>query len=74
MTDTQSSRPGVDTSRTAYGTEPVRTGWTGWVAFASTMMILVGTFQVIQGLVGIFDVLVIYAVTVHGRELKSSRL
>jgi hypothetical protein len=55
MTDTHSSRPGVDSSRTAYGTEPVRTGWTGWVAFASTMMLLLGSFQAVQGLVAIFD-------------------
>jgi hypothetical protein len=55
MTDTHSSRPGGGTSHTAYGTEPVRTGWTGWVAFASTMMLLLGSFQAVQGLVAIFD-------------------
>jgi len=53
MADTRSSRPGVDTSRVDYGPEP--TGWTGWVAFASTMMILLGTFQAIEGFVAIFD-------------------
>jgi hypothetical protein len=53
MTDTGSSRPGVDTSSVAYGPEP--TGWTGWIVFASFMMILLGTFQAIQGLVAIFD-------------------
>jgi hypothetical protein len=30
------------------------TGWTGWIAFASTMLCLVGGFHVVQGLVGIF--------------------
>ena len=53
MADTRSSRPGADTSKVDYGPEP--TGWTGWVAFASTMMILLGTFQAIQGFVAIFD-------------------
>jgi hypothetical protein len=55
MTDTRSSRPGVDTSDTAYGTGPAPTGWTGWVVFASTMMLLLGSLQAIQGLVAIFD-------------------
>jgi hypothetical protein len=55
MTDTRSSRPGVDTSGTAYGTGPAPTGWTGWVVFASTMMLLLGSLQAIQGLVAIFD-------------------
>ena len=30
------------------------TGWVGWIAFAGTMMLLVGTFHVIQGLVAVF--------------------
>ena len=30
------------------------TGWVGWVYFASLMMMLLGGFQVIAGLVGIF--------------------
>lgn len=30
------------------------TGWVGWVFFASLMMLLVGGFQIIAGLVGIF--------------------
>ncbi|HET6395058.1 MAG TPA: hypothetical protein VFG13_19680 [Blastococcus sp.] len=55
MTDLGSSRPGVDTSRVAYGNEPDPTGWTGWIVFASFMMILVGSFQAIQGLVALFD-------------------
>jgi hypothetical protein len=53
MADTRSPRPGVDTARVDYGPEP--TGWTGWVAFAATMMILLGTFQAIEGFVAIFD-------------------
>jgi hypothetical protein len=30
------------------------TGWVGWVAFAGVMMLLVGSFHVIQGLVAVF--------------------
>jgi hypothetical protein len=63
MADTRSSRPGVDTSGVAYGREP--TGWTGWVVFASFMMLLLGTFQAIEGLVAIFDD-GYYRVTAHG--------
>jgi len=55
MTDLGSSRPGADTSRVAYGNEPDPTGWTGWIVFAAFMMILVGSFQAIQGLVALFD-------------------
>ena len=49
------SRPDVDTSRSAYGTSPDPTAWTGWVVFAGMMMILVGSFQAIEGLVAVFD-------------------
>jgi len=55
MTDVGSSRPDLDTSRVAYGNTPDPTGWTGWVVFASFMMILLGSFQAIEGLVAIFD-------------------
>jgi len=54
MTDLSSSRPDVDTSRVAYGNSPDPTGWTGWVVFASFMMILLGSFQAVEGLVAIF--------------------
>jgi hypothetical protein len=30
-------------------------GWVGWIFFAAIIMILVGAFQVIEGLVGIFN-------------------
>jgi hypothetical protein len=49
MSDTRSSRSDVTTA----GQEP--TAWVGWVAFASSMMVLLGIFQVIQGFVAIFD-------------------
>jgi hypothetical protein len=52
MADTRAPRPSAD--RTG-ATDPEPTGWTGWVAFASTMMVLLGTFQAIEGFVAIFD-------------------
>ena len=36
-------------------TTPEITGWVGWISFASVMMVLVGSFQVINGLVALFD-------------------
>jgi hypothetical protein len=30
------------------------TGWTGWIAFAAAMLMLIGSFHAIEGLVGIF--------------------
>ncbi|PXY25929.1 hypothetical protein DI005_01170 [Prauserella sp. PE36] len=30
-------------------------GWTGWIIFAGVMLLLVGFFQAIEGLVAIFD-------------------
>jgi hypothetical protein len=55
MTNLGSSRPDVDTSRVAHGRGPDPTAWTGWVVFASFMMILLGAFQAIEGLVALFD-------------------
>lgn len=31
------------------------TGWVGWVAFAGVMLVMLGVFQLIEGLVAIFD-------------------
>jgi hypothetical protein len=36
-----------------YATEP--TAWAGWVVFAGVMLMMLGAFQVIQGLVALFD-------------------
>jgi hypothetical protein len=55
MTDLGSSRPAVDTTRPAYGSSPDPTAWTGWVVFAAFMMIMVGVFQAVEGLVALFD-------------------
>ena len=38
-------------------------GWVGWIAFAGVMMLLVGSFHIIQGLVVLLvsaDLLVVY--------------
>jgi len=44
------------------GTAPVTdyeqrevSGWTGWVVFGGVMLIMVGLFQLVQGLVALFD-------------------
>jgi len=55
MTDIGAPRTNVGTSRSDQDTDPQLTAWTGWVAFAGFMMILVGSFQAVEGLVAIFD-------------------
>jgi hypothetical protein len=55
MTDLGSSRPDVVPSPVADDMAPPPTAWTGWVVFASVMMVLLGFFQAIQGLVALFD-------------------
>jgi len=55
MTDLGSSRPAADTSRVAHERSPEPTAWAGWLVSAAMMMFLLGSFQVIQGLVAIFD-------------------
>jgi hypothetical protein len=39
----------------AHVQEVERTGWTGWIAFAGVMMIVVGGLQAIYGLVALFN-------------------
>lgn len=34
---------------------PTRTGWAGWVYFGGTMLILAGTFNLVEGLVALFN-------------------
>ena len=55
MSDPRSPGPGVDTSYAAPDPGPAPTAWTGWVAFASVMMLLLGSFQAVEGFVAIFD-------------------
>lgn len=54
MTDIPTRGASVPTDYSLRDTGKV-TGWAGWVVFAGVMMILLGSFQVIQGLVAIFD-------------------
>lgn len=35
--------------------EPERTGWVGWIMFAGVMMIMLGTFEAIAGLIALFN-------------------
>jgi hypothetical protein len=43
----------VDPVASYYVDTPV-TGWTGWITFASVMLIVIGAFHAIAGFVGIF--------------------
>ena len=52
MTDTTSRVP---TARTTHHPEPpAPTGWTAWVVFGATILILVGSFQLIEGFTALF--------------------
>jgi len=56
MTDTSHSRTEPVTSSSyppSNGADV--SGWAGWVVFAGIMMIMLGAFQVIEGLVALFD-------------------
>jgi hypothetical protein len=55
MTDTGSRHSRAGTPSSTYSTAPEPTGWTGWVFFASSMMFLLGLFQIVEGLVAVFD-------------------
>ncbi|MEU6152175.1 hypothetical protein ABZ816_19480 [Actinosynnema sp. NPDC047251] len=37
------------------GRPPVDAAWTGWIAFAGVMMVIIGVFTVIEGLVALFN-------------------
>jgi len=56
MTDTPRTRSDT-ASPSGYrpSSAPVVSGWTGWVVFAGVMLILLGAFQAIEGLVAVFD-------------------
>ena len=57
MADTTSSSPGVGSTvpRQAARPTPAPTGWVGWIVFAGVMMVMVGTFHLIQGLIALFQ-------------------
>ena len=49
---TQQPAPGRRAEREP---EPEPTGWVGWIAFAATMMIMLGIFHAFQGLIALFQ-------------------
>ena len=49
---TQYTEPEHSTRTSSYA-EP--TGWVGWIVFAAVMMVMLGCFHAIQGLVALFD-------------------
>jgi len=42
-------------TRDTYDTADGTSGWTGWIVFAGVMMLMMGAFHVIQGLVALFQ-------------------
>jgi hypothetical protein len=48
----QSSREGTGYREVGAGPDP--TAWVGWILFAGTMLLLVGSFQVLAGFVALF--------------------
>jgi hypothetical protein len=42
------------TRSAARSSSQARTGWVGWLMFAGIMLILVGAFQAIDGLIALF--------------------
>jgi hypothetical protein len=52
MTEMQSPRQTTDYRDVDSRTEP--SGWVGWVLFAGTMLLLVGSFQAMAGFVALF--------------------
>ena len=51
MTDT--SHSGIAETDTRYDAAP--SAWAGWVVFGGVMLMMMGAFQIIEGLVAIFD-------------------
>jgi len=50
--------PGTAATPRAYtpvATRPKATGWVGWIGFAGAMMVLVGMFNLVMGLVALFE-------------------
>ena len=55
MSDTHAGTPGYEMPAYRSETAAEATGWAGWVLFAAVMMIVLGAFQVIAGLVALFE-------------------
>lgn len=52
---TGQAQPTAPTSRPPAPAPPEPTGWVGWIFFAATMMLVLGVFHAIQGLVALFQ-------------------
>lgn len=55
MAETQQGRLAAEYPEYDDRSGPPATGWAGWVVFGGVMLIMVGLFQVVQGLVALFD-------------------
>ena len=55
MAETSQGRRSVPVDEYADHSGPPASGWAGWVVFAGVMLIMVACFQVVQGLVALFD-------------------
>jgi hypothetical protein len=56
MTDTlRPEGPGTGAPRRQEVQPTSASGWVGWVAFAGFMMVLLGTFHALQGLIALFN-------------------
>jgi hypothetical protein len=55
MSDTHASQPAGSRTAQHVADRPQPTGWVGWVIFAGVAMIVLGAFQVIEGLVAVFQ-------------------
>jgi hypothetical protein len=50
-----SSAPGAEATSRAYGDQTTTSGWVGWVVFGGVIMLMVGAFQAVMGLVALFN-------------------
>jgi hypothetical protein len=56
MTETAASRPsGASVPRQSARSTSESSGWVGWITFAGTMMMIIGSLHVVQGLVAVFN-------------------
>lgn len=55
MAETSQSRRSVPADEYADYSGPPATGWAGWVVFGGVMLVMVAGFQIVQGLVALFD-------------------
>jgi hypothetical protein len=55
MTETTSRGTGSSIPRQSGHPASEPSGWVGWITFAGTMMIIIGSLHVVQGLVAVFN-------------------